>query len=308
MEERVCPLCKGRLISVEEELVCQSCGYVAEDVNVVPSSSGNGAFYELGSRMGARGLSGNGKFSGIGESSSIKYYSMLSEYWLKSSRECEEHYCMKIISRVCEKLAIPENVALYAFQLSREMLPKRENFKDLSVPTICLYSLIVSCKKSGMDRVNVRKIFRTFRVMGYRVSLAALAKVSCLANTAMKPKPAEEYLTTIIPAIASHPIILERVGKHYLSQVEYERRLYRTTLAVLAYVDRLKRGGHNPYALAATAAYAGEVALSKIEKRRPLFSQRIVSECVDVAEYTVREQYSELFREAVQTLLLKTKL
>jgi transcription initiation factor TFIIIB Brf1 subunit/transcription initiation factor TFIIB len=307
MEKSVCPLCNGRLICVDDELVCQSCGYVLQETLATPAVTGQKILYELGSQMDFKGLNGDGKFSGIGESSSIRYYKRLSEHWLKTSKESEEYYCMKVISRVCEKLSIPENVALYAFELSKNILSKKEGFGDISVPTVCLYTLIVSCKRAKISRISIKRLFKTFKTLGYRVSLASLAKVSCISNMAIEPKPVEEYLTTVIPAIISHPMVSERLKGHYLSPVDYERKLYRATVAVLSYVDRIRRGGHNPYAVATTAVYAGEIVLSKVEGRRPLFSQRMVSECVEVAEYTVREQYSELFKEAVYMLLANLK-
>ncbi len=304
MEESVCPLCNSRLVLVDDELVCESCGYVAQDTNIISSEFGQKkTSYELGSQIGFKNQYLQENFSRIGESSSLKYYRMLSERWLKTERENEEYYCMKVISRVCEKLAIPENVAVYAFEFSKRLLSKRLEHEGVTVPIVCLYALMISCKKSKIDRITMKKLFRTFRTLGYRVSLAALAKVSCLTNTAIEPKPVEEYLTTIIPSIATNPVVLERAKKYYLSPVEYERKLYRTTIAILSHVDKYRRGGHNPYALATTAAYAGEITISKIEHRPPLFSQRIISESVDVAEYTIREQYSELFREAVNKLL-----
>ncbi|MCX8188527.1 MAG: hypothetical protein N3F64_02350 [Nitrososphaeria archaeon] len=303
MEKSVCPLCNSKLILVDNELVCETCGYVSQDIQIASSEFEQKIFYELGSHIGFKNLYSQENISRIGESSSPKYYRMLSERWLKTSKENEEYYCMKVISRVCEKLTIPENVAAYAFEFSKRILSKKLEHEGITIPIICLYSLMISCKKSKIDRITMRKLFKTFRTLGYRVSLAALAKVSCLANMALEPKPVEEYLTTIIPSITAHPVVLEKVKKYYLSPVEYERKLYRTTIAILSYVDKYRRGGHNPYALASTATYAGEIALSKIEHRQPLFSQRIISESVDIAEYTVREQYSELFREAVYQLI-----
>jgi len=128
-------------------------------------------------------------------------------------------------------------------------------------------------------------------------------RVSTAVNVPLPSKLSEDYLLTIIPTVVSNPIVKERIKKYYLSSVEYERKLYRTIISILAYIDKYRKGGHNPYTLAATSVYAGEIALSRIERRQPIFSQHIVSRSVDVAEYTIREQYGELFRSAVQSFL-----
>ncbi len=61
-------------------------------------------------------------------------------------------------------------------------------------------------------------------------------------------------------------------------------------------LDSSVRGGHNPSALAATSFYAAEMAVSESESRKRLFTQREAAACVNAAEYTVREQFCELFR------------
>jgi transcription initiation factor TFIIIB Brf1 subunit/transcription initiation factor TFIIB len=61
-------------------------------------------------------------------------------------------------------------------------------------------------------------------------------------------------------------------------------------------LDSSVRGGHSPCALAATSFYAAEMVVSEGEARKRLFTQRDVANCVNVAEYTVREQFCELFR------------
>ena len=311
--ESLCPLCSSKLLLVEDELVCESCGYVIQGSVQAPKpveemSSLNAklfASYELGSYVGPPELdSKDTACSGIGGGQlNIKYLKMISDYGLRSSRNYDEYSCMRIISRISGKLELPEVVSVHALGLSRRFLDVKGTVKGVSIPTICLYSLIVSCKKFYVNKVNTKKLIQIFRTYGYRVSLSSLIKMSVAVNVPLTPKLSEDYLLTIIPAVSSNPIVKERIGRHYSSPVEYERQLYRTVISILAYIDKYKKGGHNPYALAATSVYAGEMALSKIEKRQPIFSQHIVSQSVDVAEYTIREQYGELFRDAVLSFI-----
>ncbi|MGQ9780836.1 MAG: hypothetical protein ACUVQ8_01070 [Nitrososphaeria archaeon] len=312
---RLCPLCNSRLLLVEDELVCQSCGYVLQDdiqvsrlAREVSYSSGKLiSSHELGSYVGPPKIdSGDNTFQGIGGGQlNIRYLKMVSDYGFRSSKNYEEYSCMRIISRISDKLELPEAVSLYALDLSRNFLDVRLKVKGISIPAVCLYSLMVSCKKFYINRVNTKKLIRIFKELGYRVSLSSIIRISIVVDVPLAPKPSEDYLLTMIPAVTSNPIVNEKIKRYYSSPVEYERKLYRTIISVLAYIEKYKKGGHNPYALAATSVYAGEIALSKIERRQPLFSQHIVSQSVDVAEYTIREQYGELFRDAVLSFLLQ---
>lgn len=312
---RLCPLCDSRLLLVEDELVCQSCGYVLQDDMQAPISSREAAYlggrpissYELGSYVGPPKIdSMDNTFQGMGGGQlNIRYLKMVSDYGFKSSKGYEEYSCMRIISRICDKLGLPEAVSLYALDLSKNFLDARSKAKGISIPAVCLYSLMVSCKKFYVNRVNTKKLVQIFKELGYRVNLSSIIRMSIAVDVPLTPKLSEDYLLTMIPAVTSNPIVNERVKRYYSSSVEYERKLYRTIMSVLAYVEKHRKGGHNPYALAATSVYAGEIALSKIERRQPIFSQHIVSQSIDVAEYTIREQYGELFRDAVSSFLFQ---
>ncbi|MEM3403940.1 MAG: hypothetical protein QXJ17_05360 [Nitrososphaeria archaeon] len=311
--EDVCPLCRNKLLLVDYELVCKSCGYVIQN-DPGPSQTVLKKYSlktdlltqsELGSYIGTVDFNSKGICSlNIREGgSSIRYLKVISDYGLKSQRSNEENYCMRILSRICDKLELPETVLVQALQLSQALLDIRDKVKSITIPAICLYSLIVACKKLHVNKVNTKNLMNVFKAYGYRINLSSLIKISTEVSVPMVPKSSEDYLPVTIPAIVTHPIVKDKLMKYYMSPTEYERKLYRSAVSILSRIDKCKRGGHNPYALAATSIYAGEMALSKMEKRRPLFSQHIVSESVEVAEYTIREQYGEFFREALLSFL-----
>ena len=81
-----------------------------------------------------------------------------------------------------------------------------------------------------------------------------------------------------------------------MSETVYYNKLYKVAREALGIVEREAMGGHSPCGLAASAVYAAEVALAQSDSRIRFLSQREVAECIGVAEYTVREQYGEVFR------------
>ena len=76
----------------------------------------------------------------------------------------------------------------------------------------------------------------------------------------------------------------------------YTNRLHEPAKVALEQVDGPSRGGHNPRGLAATASMRPRLRSRSWRAGRRLFSQREAAECVQVAEYTVREQYVEMFK------------
>jgi hypothetical protein len=100
---------------------------------------------------------------------------------------------------------------------------------------------------------------------------------------------AEEHLGRVAARLSE---TLPRLG----APPGYQYRLLHLARRALATLDSSVRGGHSPCALAATSFYAAEIAVSQSESRKRLFTQREAANCVNVAEYTVREQFCELFR------------
>ena len=222
--ENLCPLCSSKLLLVEDELVCESCGYVVQNVIQVPVSTGQASClstklissYELGSYVGPPKLSSkDSTFSGIGGGQlNIKYLKMISDYGLKSPRDYEEHSCIRIISRISDRLELPETVSIYTLDLCRDFLDVREKVRSISIPEICLYSLIVSCKKFSINKVNTKRLIQIFRELGYRITLSSIVRVSTAVRVPLPSKLSEDYLLTIIPAVVSNPIVKERIKRH----------------------------------------------------------------------------------------------
>lgn len=290
-----CAQCPGRMVDVGEELVCSSCGMVAskEVIETAESRTPQAIDYtnhSLGSYLGPVDYGFEERFSsGFAKSTStFKYLKTISDFAYKDGTAL--YNCARLVERVCEKLALPRSVVAESVNIAREVMDIRRQRGEVTIASVSAFSIINACKRLGVTSAGVRDVMDAHRNLGYRVKASIIIQISIDSPVRTRPRKAEEYLGAVLARL---PRALIKSGG---MPAGYTNRLHEAAKAALEQIDGPSRGGHNPRAVAATAVYAAEVALSGIEQRRKVFSQREVAECVQVAEYTVREQYVEIFK------------
>ena len=300
-----CAQCAGRIIDAGEEYVCASCGVVtakeAQDDRAglysMPQAT-DYANHSLGSFLGPAEVGYEEAHSkGFSKSpSSFRYLKTISDY--SCNREEGSMYtCVKLIERVCEKLNLPRAVAGEAISIAREVIEVRKERGSFTIASVSAFSVITSCKIRGVTSVGVKAVVDTHRDLGYRVKASTIIQISIDSPVRVGARRPEDYLGTVLARLPgihlSHPATMPP---------GYLNRLHRASRVVLEAVDVPSRGGHNPRALAATAVYAAEVALASIDCRKKILSQRDTATCADAAEYTVREQYVEIFKRRMERI------
>lgn len=293
-----CRECSGAVIDAGDELVCNVCGAVKEKESLEGWSaikSPRAMDYTnqvLGGYLGplvnpteARGFSQ--------ASSTFDYLKKISDF---AGRDDSTLYsCVGMIERVCEKLSLPGIVAGQAVVIAKKLLTVKRSRTDITTAAVSAYAVIIACKIERVTSVGVREIVEAYRLLGRRVKTSALIELSLSSQVHAGARKAEDYIGRVVAQLSSGSLSLE-LRERGSNPAAYFSKLRQCAEAVLAAVDQPSRGGHSPCTLAATAVYAGETVLARKEGRRRFFSQRRVASCVRVAEYTVREQYGEVFR------------
>jgi transcription initiation factor TFIIIB Brf1 subunit/transcription initiation factor TFIIB len=293
-----CPNCSGRMVDIDEEIVCSSCGSVRP--KEVAAGAGGGPTakrahavdytnHSLGSFLGpidhdrdeppSKGLSGS--------SSTFRYLKTISDY--SQVDEAGVYPCAKLIERICEKLSLPPGAMCQAIAVSKGLLVIRKQRTGYTIAAISAFSIISACRICGVPSVGVKEVVAAHRALGHNVRPSTLIRMGFDSPVKASAMRAEEHLGRVAARLSE---TLPRLG----APPGYQYRLLHLARRALAMLDSSVRGGHSPAALAATSFYAAEIAISQSESRKRLFTQRDVADCVSAAEYTVREQFCELFR------------
>jgi len=305
-----CSECSGQIIDAGDEFVCQSCGMVtAKEIlegreRKMPQAL-DYTPHALGGFLGPPEQEYEEQQSPLpppafpDAASSFKYLKLVSDFAGKG--ESCVYSCAKMIERVCEKLSTPKIVVSQSMVIANKVFELRKR-NEITVAAISAYSIITACKIEGITSVGVREVLEAHRALGRRVKATSLIQISLDSPIKTRARRAEDYLTRVIAHLSSNSGLRRRLEEHRMSETVYYNKLYKVAREALSIVEREAMGGHSPCGLAASAVYAAEVALAQLDSRIRFLSQREVAECIGVAEYTVREQYGEIFRPAGREL------
>jgi transcription initiation factor TFIIIB Brf1 subunit/transcription initiation factor TFIIB len=305
-----CAECGAEIMDVGEELVCRLCGVVASK-EVVEIGGGGGPLkavdytgQSLGGYLGPIEYGPREKFSkGISASpSTFGYLKLVSDF--AGREESAAYTCLKLIERVCEKLALPRVVWNQAMVIAKKLYGRGERVGANS-GAVSAYAIITACKIERVTSVDVKEIIAAHRLMGKRVKFASLVRLSLESPFKSEARRAEDYVPRVIARLASSENLSLNLEEAGVRPSAYLARLREAALVCLSVVGESRRGGHSPIGIAAASVYAGEMLLSNLEKREARITQRSLARQAGVAEYTVREQYGELFRPTTKEALIR---
>ena len=290
-----CNQCLGRVVDAGDELVCSTCGTVTpKEVLEEPQERRLTAVdytsHSLGSFLGPMEYGFEEIFSkGFSKSlSNFKYLKTVSDFSYKEDSSL--YNCAKLIERICEKLVLPRMVVGDSISIAKVAMGLRKGHGEITIAAVSAFSIINACKRLRVSRVGVKEIIEAHRNLGYRVKTSVVNEISIDSALRSRPRRAEEYVASVLVQLET-----ARSG-HAAATGPRFNELHEAAMLALENVDVPSRGGHNPRALAATAIYAGEVALARAGGRTKAISQKEIAGCIGMAEYTVREQFVEIFR------------
>lgn len=304
IEVEICSECSGAFVDAGDELVCPKCGVVQEKPMVEPPlGKGLGVRnllkYPLGSRIGTKGLGREMSRAAISSGDRGAYERMKVIEASVNNEGGIAIECDKVIVRVSEKLFLPPFIALEAMSISRKVISASASGRRMMVAEVSAYSLVAACKIEGITTASIREILRAYASLGRRVTSSSLNKLTLDSPVRTFAKKPEEYLTRVLAKLMMNRRLEGRLERERVSATEYSNSLREAALRALGSADKFEMSGKRPCALAASAVFSAEVALSLHESRSRRFTQKDVAECGDASEYTVREQCATIFAPEV---------
>jgi transcription initiation factor TFIIIB Brf1 subunit/transcription initiation factor TFIIB len=299
-----CPECFKAMIDAGDELVCPACGVVKEKeiTEYRPSKAMAAADFThqaLGSYLGAHTPGGDERRPrGFSRSAStFGYLKLISDH---AGRDDDTAYeCAKMIERVSEKLGLSKVVMAEAVTVAKKVLKVREKVRRATLASVSAYSLIVACKIEGMGSVSTKEVIEAHTSLGRRVKVSSLIQLSLESGFKTEAKRAEDYLSRVVANLSKNSRLVGTLAKEGTGPSPYFHALRVQAREILSLVGDDARAGRRPFALAATSVYAAEVVIATRESRGRRISQRDVAECGETAEYTVREQFRQVFNPCV---------
>ncbi|MDA4121013.1 MAG: hypothetical protein OK404_01235 [Thaumarchaeota archaeon] len=300
-----CPECSQILVDAFDELVCPDCGIV-QDKEVVelqrsrPLTANDFTRQALGSYLGSPDGPGRERFSKIFSKShsNYGYLKLVSDFVGRD--DTSTYDCLKLVERVSDSLGLPRVVMARAVVIAKKLLASRKRGRRVTSATVSAFALIVSCRVDGALSVGTREILEAHQSLGKRVKVSSIIRLSLDSQIRAPARGPEDFLSKVLAKLSQRPAMLLTLRSQGVGIASYTKRLRELATEILALVGEDLKAGHRPSALAATAIYASELVLAERESRPRRISQKEVAECGDVAEYTVREQYRQIFNPSLQ--------
>jgi transcription initiation factor TFIIIB Brf1 subunit/transcription initiation factor TFIIB len=295
-----CPGCSGAFLDVGDELVCGTCGVVSEkEVLEVPFVRKTSAMdltrQSLGGFLGSAGSRQGERHPRAlpGSVSTYEYLKLVSDF---AGREDDlEYSCARMIERVCEKLSLPGYVVTESVSIMKKTLHLKRGGHRITTAAISAFSIANACKVEGVASVTLREIVDTHRALGRRVRMSAIMELTMESDIKLPARKPEDYLGRVLAKLASHPKVSARLRAAGVMETPYFNGLREEASLLIRSVPVQDKEGHGPCALAATSLYAAEVRISGTEKRKRRITQKEAADCGDTAEYTIRDQFREIF-------------
>ena len=305
-----CPDCLLRLVDGGDEMVCPKCGQVKakqciDSPPMAEMDRRTPAHPQLGSYMGSMRITQREKSSkGIaGSDSKYEYLKVLSDFAGREEGPAEA--CERIVARVGEKLFLPKVVREEASVVARTILASKQGLHRMTLGAVSAFSLVAACRLEGITSVSVREIIAAHAALGRRVNSSSFIQIALESPIKVLPRRPEDYLSRVLARLSSDRGLAERLKSEGISQTGYFNAMREDAKELLSGVGPGALIGRRPCSLAAAAVYSAELAMAARDSRRKRLTQRLLAECGDAAEYTIREQCASIFTPAAASLMIQ---
>jgi transcription initiation factor TFIIIB Brf1 subunit/transcription initiation factor TFIIB len=240
-----------------------------------------------------------------GSNSRYEYLKVLSDF--AGREDGPTQACERIVARVAERLFLPKLVREEASAIARKILASKQGRRRITLAAVSAYSLVAACRVEGIASVSVREIISAHADLGRRVNSSSFIQIALESPIKILPRSPEDYLPRVLARLSADRGLARRLTSEGVSQTSYFSALRETAKRLLLGVRAEELCGRRPCSLAAAAIYSAEQAMAASGSRRKRLTQRLLAECGDAAEYTIREQCASIFTPAAAQLVTRTQ-
>jgi transcription initiation factor TFIIIB Brf1 subunit/transcription initiation factor TFIIB len=211
-----------------------------------------------------------------------------------------DYRIMNILADVVKYMNLNQGTrkdAAYYFWKIKSMNSDIRN--NISLIAFCIFFAVRNQNQNAP--VTIKEISDVFQMLGHRVIPRLIIRDGLLYKKMLnppKPHKSEDYVSRLIDSIINYPLIRSRMEKKSSEWKldDYRTRLYNQTLEILKDINIGKRGGRNPYIFSGAAVYCADKILAKLNNTKSILTQRIASDAMHIAEYSIRDHYVSVFK------------
>ncbi|MHA1444469.1 MAG: hypothetical protein ACTSR4_06945 [Candidatus Hodarchaeales archaeon] len=326
-----CLECNGNLIRTDSDMVCTNCGLIANQIFEKPSlqlintegsyrnqynsiSERPSSMKTLGTFLGTYQKRNLKDVTGSALSSERKLQfrrlKSVNDIYLHFNGRQREYRGYSLLTRVCSTLEITDITKADALYLFKKVhLPLRNEMKLSCLVMGAIYLAI----RTRKENIELNRLIKAVHDNRYSIRGKEIIRAASLirkhAKIRVQHVKSEEYLENIIGRIQKDYYVRNEVMKKIKIKKEYYNCLKVVAKQLLKQFPTTKRGGRNPFILAAAMINAADIILARHkvfpqcylnQRRRGVLTQKKISEILDIAEFTLREHYLLLAKPLIE--------
>ncbi len=320
----VCPECKSKKIIQSNELVCSECGIILDQLYVDSSyvisartinQLRNSQFVQPGNRIEKSNCLGSfigyrnpnimmdSKNNPLPPKSQELYKRLKYKYDVRfriKNYETESRI-LKILQDIAQVLKLNQNVVKNAAYFYKKICKNEQSIKNhVSLMAFCLFfSIRIENRNAPITLIELATVFQS---LGHHVTPQLILKNGVFykkhINCSAIPKKSEDYFERLISSIVNYPNLISRIKKKtkLKSLEQYKALLQTTTMELLTKSSERIRGGRNPFILMGALIYCSDKLLAKRMSVKAVLTQKIASDAMGIAEYSIRDHYVTLLK------------
>lgn len=324
-----CDECGTVVIQTDTHNVCPSCGlvqnqklvegnYVSIDsansfgsqfVDIINkpslSNGGSGSFIDFYGNWNLSDYSGKtitqGKF--------FRYARLkkMNDYYSQSNGQLKLYRALQLINRLHGVLDLPEKMKDDISKLYRNSYQKLpSNFRIPIVVAACFYLTVKLINYNLLLKEIVDVCQRLDLNVKGKTLITAASEIKKILKLQVRATRPEEYLEKAILSLTTNDNLISKLKNLHIGVHEYTIQIRTESTNLISKLDNDKRGGRNPFILAAACVAGSDMIVSsKIGKRRGIATQKIVAESCNIPEYTLREHYIKIIKPIIKNMLIK---
>lgn len=326
---RFCEECGAVLIQTETYYVCPSCGLVQNQkfvegsyVSIDSANSYGNQFVDAVNKPSlATGGSGSfidfygnwnlADYSGkmISQGKFFRYARLkkMNDYYSQSNGQLKLYRALQLINKIHGVLDLPETMKDEVSKLYRKSYQKIP--PQYRIPLVVAACFYLTAKLLNY-KLLLKEIITTCEKLELRVKGKTLLTTASEIKKALKlqiraTRP-EEYLEKAIISLVNNIPLNNKLKSMHIGFNEYIIQIRSESSKLINFLDLDKRGGRNPFILAAACvAGADTIISSKIGKKRGIATQKIIAESCNIPEYTLREHYIKIIKPIIKNMVNK---
>jgi transcription initiation factor TFIIIB Brf1 subunit/transcription initiation factor TFIIB len=321
--KNICIECGGKLMKTEFETTCSQCGLVENDIDLRSTyfkenneginQKGSKQYVHIGNDVGVlcnmatfidykttkrlRDFRGNP----ISTENQTKFKRLIHFYQKNSAikKRESEYRIMKQIKEIGRHMDLSNIIIEYASTLFLKILRNEKQIKNrVVIGAACIFKAIRTEKFSVP--VSIKEIAEIYTEFGHYMTERLIIRTSLkyqkyLRNTTA-PKKSEDYLTRLVNLLTNSDTIKEKLRECDYEKNEYEQMILRKSYELLKNLKFDARGGRNPLILGGAIIYCADKLIAQECNTRPVLTQKIASEAMNIAEYSIRDHFVKILK------------